>query len=120
MPQVGKENLAAAWQERIDSCVADVTVALVAAVTVTLPHPLRRFAAGSDELPARGVDVAEVLASLRGTWPELAQRVLDDCGEPRRVIRIFLNGSDLRSREGLATPVCDGDTLALVIAASGG
>jgi molybdopterin converting factor small subunit len=61
-----------------------------------------------------------VLASLRDSRPELAQRVLDDRGEPRRVIRIFLNGSDLRSLEGLATPVRDGDTLALVIAAAGG
>jgi len=92
----------------------------MAAVMVTLPHPLRRFAGGSGEVSARGADVAEVLASLCDSRPELAQRVLDDRGEPRRVIRIFLNGSDLRSLEGLATPVRDGDSLALMIAAAGG
>lgn len=92
----------------------------MAAIVVVLPTPLRRLAGGAREVTAEGADIAAVLASLRRAHPEVAGRVLDEGGKPRRGVNLFLNGVDVRILQRLDTPVADGDRLSLVLAIAGG
>lgn len=54
--------------------------------TVRIPTPMRRFTNGQAVINARGGTIAEVLADLRGTYPDLAARLFDPSGQIHRHI----------------------------------
>jgi molybdopterin converting factor small subunit len=89
-------------------------------ILVTLPAPLHRAAGGVGELDAVGDTVALALASLRRSHPAVARLFLTENDEPRRGVSLFLNGSDLRSLDGLVTPLEPADRLAVVLLVAGG
>ena len=89
-------------------------------VVETLPAPLHRAAGGLGEIVAEGDTVSAALASLRACHPAVTRLFLDEAGEPRRGVSLFLNGSDLRALAGLNTPLEPGDRLAVVLLMAGG
>lgn len=89
-------------------------------VVVTLPAPLHRAAGGQGELVAEGETVAEVLAALRRDHPVVARLFLKESCEPRGAVRLVLNGTDVRTLGGLATPLAEGSRLAVVLLVAGG
>ena len=46
--------------------------------------------------------------------------MLDDAGQIRRFVNIYVNGDDVRFMEGLGTPLRDGDEVSIVPAVAGG
>jgi molybdopterin synthase sulfur carrier subunit len=46
--------------------------------------------------------------------------MLDDKGELRKFVNIYLNGEDIRFAEGTETAVKDGDEISIVPAIAGG
>ncbi len=89
-------------------------------VTVRIPTPLRGFAGGADALQVEGATVAEVLAGLGERYPELTARLLTESGELRSFVNLFVGEHNVRSLQGLETPVDDGAVLAIVPAVAGG
>ena len=86
---------------------------------VRIPPVLRGVVGGSRELPATGGTVGEVLDGLFTGHPALADRLRPD-GALSAFINVYLNGDDIRHREGLETPVADGDVVILLPAMAGG
>ena len=89
-------------------------------IKVRVPTPLRRFTAGSDEVPARGDSIKAVLQDLERRHPGIGERLLDDKGELRRFVNIYLNGDDIRFLSQLDSKVKDGDDISIVPAIAGG
>src|SRR5512137_1184405 len=89
-------------------------------VIVSIPGPLRDLAGGKAELEAPGDTVGEVLRQLARAHPRLGERLLDDAGQVRRHLGVFLGDEEVRELGGLAAPVRDGDRLWLVPAIAGG
>lgn len=89
-------------------------------VTVRVPTTLRTLTAGEAEVSVDGSTVADVLESLEGAHPGFKERILDDDGELRRFVNVFVSDDDVRFMEGLATAVPDGETLSIVPAVAGG
>jgi molybdopterin converting factor small subunit len=89
-------------------------------VIVSIPGPLRDLTGGKSELEAPGATVGEVLRQLARAHPRLGERLLDDAGQVRRHLGVFLGGEEVRELGGLAAPVRDGDRLWLVPAIAGG
>ncbi len=89
-------------------------------VRVRIPTPLRRFTGGSDEVSAEGASVRAVIENLEQRHPGLTERLLDDKGELRRFVNIYLNGDDIRFLDQLNSQVKDGDDLSIVPAIAGG
>ncbi len=89
-------------------------------VTVRLPAQLRSLTGGLGEIPLEGATVGEVLAALAEAHPEVAARVLDDRGQVRRFVNVFVADEDIRFLDGLATPTPAGEVLSLVPAVAGG
>ena len=50
----------------------------------------------------------------------MGERLLDDEGELRRFVNVYINGEDVRFAEGLATAVGEGDEVSIVPAVAGG
>ena len=89
-------------------------------VTVRIPTTLRPLAGGRSTVEVEGSTVGEVLKSLDAAHEGFADRLLDEQGNLRRFVNVFLADEDVRFLEGLATPVADGETLSIVPAVAGG
>lgn len=89
-------------------------------IRVRVPTPLRRFTGGNDEVPAAGESVRAVIEDLEKRHPGMRERLLDDKGELRRFVNIYLNGDDIRFLNQLSSQVKDGDDISIVPAIAGG
>ncbi|MDE0803371.1 MAG: MoaD/ThiS family protein [Acidimicrobiales bacterium] len=89
-------------------------------VTVRIPTTLRPLAGGSSEVEVEGGTVGDVLKALDSAHPGFSDRLLDDEGGLRKFVNIFVADDDVRFLDGLATPVPDGETVAIIPAVAGG
>jgi sulfur-carrier protein len=91
-------------------------------VTVELPSALLPYAGGSSELSleAPGGTIQDVLSALAERHAGVVDRVMDERGEVRQHVNIFVDGDNIRFLEGLGTSVADGATVVIVPAVSGG
>ena len=83
---------------------------------VRLRGPLKDRAGGRAEHPTEAETVIAVLRGLEAQFPELGGWILDERGEIRRHINVYVNGE--RGHE--ATPVGGDDRVEVLPAISGG
>jgi molybdopterin converting factor small subunit len=86
---------------------------------VRIPPTLRAEVGGSRELEARGDTVGDVIDDLLERYPALEEQVLQD-GELASYLNVYLGGEDIRTLDGLDTPVGEGENLILLPAMAGG
>jgi sulfur-carrier protein len=89
-------------------------------VTVRVPTTLRTLTAGASEVAVEGETLAAVLDSLESAHPGFKERLLDDEGQLRRFVNVFVADDDVRFLEGLDTKVPDGETVSIIPAVAGG
>jgi molybdopterin synthase sulfur carrier subunit len=89
-------------------------------VIVRIPTPLRSITKGNAEVPAKGETVDDVMQDLERQFPGLRERLVDEKGELRRFINLYVNEEDVRFLQGRTTALKDGDTIAIVPAIAGG
>ena len=89
-------------------------------VTIRIPTTLRPLAGGSSEVAVEGGTVGEVLSALDTAHPGFRDRLLDDDGNLRKFVNIFVADDDVRFLDGLDTKVPDGETVAIIPAVAGG
>ena len=90
------------------------------AVLVRIPTPLRSLTKGSAEVQATGGSVADVIGDLERQFPGLRERLLDEAGELRRFINVYVNQEDIRFLQGEKTALKQGDEVVIVPAIAGG
>ena len=92
------------------------------AVTVRIPSYLAAFAGGRSSLTVDGAprNVRELLQALWRTCPGLRDRIVDEQGEIRQHINLFVGQEAIRHTGGLETPVPDAAEVLIVPAVSGG
>ena len=88
-------------------------------ISVRIPPPLRPETSGQAVVEANGGTVRAVLADLISRFPSLGSRVLED-GNLARFVNVYVGGEDVRTRDGLDTPVAEGETVILLPAVAGG
>ncbi len=86
---------------------------------IRVPPVLRDEAGGAREVEAAGKNVRELLEDLTKRLPALGKRVYDD-GEIHSFVNVYVDGEDVRTRDGLDTPVRDSSTVILLPAMAGG
>jgi molybdopterin converting factor small subunit len=91
-------------------------------VTFRIPSYLAAFADGQSEIAVSGSPrtVREALEALWRLHAGLRDRVVDEQGEVRQHINIFVGNDAIRFADGLATAVPDGAEIMIVPAVSGG
>jgi molybdopterin converting factor small subunit len=87
--------------------------------TVRIPPTLRPETGGEREVPATGDTVRELLDDLTSRFPALRNRIYDD-DEIAPFVNVYVEGEDVRTLDGLETPVRDGATVILLPAMAGG
>ncbi len=92
----------------------------MSAINVRLPTVLRPQANGRSSVSIDGSTVGEIVSGLVADYPGLESNLLDDDGDVRKFINIYLNDEDIRFLERLETPVVQGDEVAILPAVAGG
>jgi len=89
-------------------------------VTVRLPGALRDATGGETKLVAAGGTLREVIADIDRRHPGFASRVLDDKGELRSYVNVYIGEDDARTRGGSAAQVPEGSEVMVIPAMAGG
>ena len=89
-------------------------------VQVRIPTILRTFTGGQAEVTADPGTLREVLTGLDATYPGLSGRIVDDTGNLRRFVNVYVGEEDVRFAQGLETPVPAGAHVSVIPAVAGG
>ncbi|HET6165389.1 MAG TPA: MoaD/ThiS family protein [Marmoricola sp.] len=89
-------------------------------VSVRIPTILRTYTGGESEVTAEGATLADVLNDLESSYAGIRARILDDSGDIRRFVNVYVGNDDVRFLEGLGTATPDGTQLSIIPAVAGG
>ncbi len=89
-------------------------------IRVRIPTPLRAAADGAAELSLEAATVQALIEDLESRYPQMRGRLRDEGGQLRRFVNVYVNGEDVRFRDGLGTTLREGDELSIVPAVAGG
>jgi cysteine synthase B len=87
--------------------------------TVRIPPTLRAEVGGQRQVEAAGTTMREVLDDLASRYPGLGAQILDS-GDIAPFVNVYLNNEDVRTLDGLDTPVPEAATVILLPAMAGG
>jgi molybdopterin synthase sulfur carrier subunit len=87
--------------------------------TVRIPPTLRAETGGERQVSASGATVREVLDDLMARFPGLRTQLLED-DDIAPFVNVYVEGEDVRTLDGLETPVAFGSTVILLPAMAGG
>lgn len=86
-----------------------------------IPTQLRTLTGGEAELNvAEASDVRDLLGKIGAKHPDLTERLLDDNGEIRRFVNIYVGDEDVRFLDGLNTALESGSQVSILPAVAGG
>ena len=81
---------------------------------------LKRFFPTLEELEISGITVAEVLTKVENKYPGISTYLLDERGEVRQHINIFVQGELIKDRKTLQDKITENDEIFIFQALSGG
>ena len=90
------------------------------AVVVRIPTPLRAITKGAAEVKAEAQTVGDAIQDLERQFPGMRERILEEGGQIRRFINIYVNQEDIRFLQGDQTALKPGDEMTIVPAIAGG
>ena len=90
------------------------------AVTVHVHTPLRKLTGNQSEVQAEAATVAELVDNLESAHAGIKEKLLDESGDIRRYVNIYVNDEDIRFLDGKDTSLRDGDSVSIVPAIAGG
>ena len=89
-------------------------------VSVRVPTILRTYTGGESEVSAEGATVADVLESLDANYQGIKGRIVDEQGELRRFVNVYVGNDDVRFLDELETATPDGVQISVIPAVAGG
>ena len=87
---------------------------------VRIPTPLRKLTNDAEVVEVSAGTIGRVIAELQEKFPGIQERLVDDAGEVRRFVNVYVNEEDIRFLLNSATPVKDGDEISIIPAIAGG
>jgi len=90
------------------------------AVKVRIPAPLRKLTKDQAVVEVEGKTIQDLLSGLDKDYPGLKERICDESGQIRRFVNIFVDGEDIRFKDGPNTPINDGAEVSIIPAIAGG
>jgi molybdopterin synthase sulfur carrier subunit len=85
-----------------------------------IPGPLRRLSNGESTVEVEAGDLRSAIDALDTRFPGFKDRLLDEAGQPRQFVNIYLNDEDIRMAGGLGSAIKESDEIAIVPAVAGG
>lgn len=89
-------------------------------IEVQVPTVLRKHTGGARVVRVEGATVAGLIEGLDGQFPGFRDELLNDQGEIRQFVNIYVNDEDIRYLDRLNTKLVSGDRVAILPALAGG
>jgi len=88
-------------------------------VLVRIPSALLSFTGGQDEILLDAADLASVLARLDEAFPGIGDRIVDEAGQLRQFVNVFVNAELIRAPPGRVA-LSPGDEVHILPSVAGG
>ena len=89
-------------------------------VQVRIPTPLRKLTHDQEVVETSAETIGDAITDLESRYPGLQERLLDDDGQVRRFVNVYVNEEDIRFLQEKETPLKDGDEVSIIPAIAGG
>ena len=89
-------------------------------VSVRIPTILRTYTGGESEVTATGETLGAVIDDLDASYAGIKGRILDESGQLRRFVNVYVGNDDVRFLDNLETATPDGTQVSVIPAVAGG
>jgi molybdopterin synthase sulfur carrier subunit len=90
------------------------------AKNVRIPTPLRKLTNNEELVQIKAETIGGAILELQSRYPGIKERLVDDNGEVRRFVNVYVNEEDIRFLQNQQTPLKDGDEISIIPAIAGG
>ena len=89
-------------------------------MTVNVTSVIEKLVGGQRSFESVGDSVKSLIENINEAYPGFSDQILEEDGELRRFVNIYLNDEDIRYLDGLNTEMTDDDTVSILPALAGG
>ena len=90
------------------------------AIKVRIPTPLRKLTNNEELVEVEASNVGEAINELQSRYPGIQERLVDESGEIRRFVNVYVNEEDIRFLQNKETALKDNDEISIIPAIAGG
>jgi molybdopterin synthase sulfur carrier subunit len=90
------------------------------AVKVRIPTPLRKLTHDEELVQIDATTVGGAITELQNRYPGIKERLVDDTGNVRKFVNVYVNEEDIRFLQNQQTALKDGDEISIIPAIAGG
>ena len=87
---------------------------------VRIPTPLRKLTHNEELVEINAATIGDAIKELQARFPGIEERLVDEKGEVRRFVNVYVNEEDIRFLQGNKTAIKDGDEISIIPAIAGG
>jgi molybdopterin synthase sulfur carrier subunit len=87
---------------------------------VRIPTPLRKLTNNEELVEVTAATIGDAIKELQARFPGIEERLVDEKGEVRRFVNVYVKEEDIRFLQNRATPLKDGDEISIIPAIAGG
>ncbi len=87
---------------------------------VRIPTPLRKLTNNEELVEVTAATIGDAIKELQSRFPGIEERLVDEKGEVRRFVNVYVNEEDIRFLQGSKTALRDGDEISIIPAIAGG
>ena len=88
--------------------------------TIIIPTPVRKFTNQKTRLEVDGSNVKEAIEELAVNFPDLKKHLIDENGQLRTFVNIFVGDNDIRDLQKGETKVSADSVVSIIPAIAGG
>lgn len=89
-------------------------------VNVRIPTPLRKLTNELEVVEVAPGTIGTAIGELQAKFPGIKDRLIDEKGEVRRFVNVYVNEEDIRFLKNQETPLKEGDEVSIIPAIAGG
>jgi len=89
-------------------------------VKVRIPTPLRKLTNDEELVTVEATTIGDAITELQTKYPGIKERLVDESGEVRRFVNVYVNEEDIRFLQNKETVIKDGDEVSIIPAIAGG
>ena len=89
-------------------------------MTVNVTSVIEKLVGGQRSFESVGDSVKSLIENINEAYPGFSDQILEEDGELRRFVNIYLNDEDIRYLDGLNTALTDDDIVSILPALAGG
>ena len=90
------------------------------AKNVRIPTPLRKLTNNEEVVEVNSATIGDAITELQSRYPGIKERLVDEKGEVRRFVNVYVNEEDIRFLQNQSTPLKEGDEISIIPAIAGG